>query len=145
MNPTTLSNPNAASKKLGVAVVRNCAILLKLYAYSMTSRCPPFLDSGTFKKSLGNKPSANGEALLCSPCPHHNCANSELISSNSFNVSLLGIFRSISITLSPTPMGGCKVWATGLQDILDEYALHKVHVFNGCVDPQHNLQLIAKA
>jgi hypothetical protein len=42
-------------------------------------------------------------------------------------------------------LGGCKVRATGLQDILDEHALHEVHMFNGCVDPQRDLQLIAKA
>ena len=41
--------------------------------------------------------------------------------------------------------GGCKVHATELQDILDEHALHEVHMFNGCVDSQRNLQLIAKA
>jgi hypothetical protein len=42
-------------------------------------------------------------------------------------------------------MGGCKVRATGLQDFLDEHALHEVHVFNGCVDSQRDLQLIVDA
>jgi hypothetical protein len=42
-------------------------------------------------------------------------------------------------------VGGCKVRATRLEDFLDEHALHEVHVFNGCVDPQRDLQLIAEA
>jgi hypothetical protein len=46
---------------------------------------------------------------------------------------------------NPTRVGGCKVRAIGLDDFLDEQALHEVHVFNGCVDPQRDLQLIAKA
>jgi hypothetical protein len=39
-------------------------------------------------------------------------------------------------------MGGCKLRATGLEDFL---ALHELHEFNGCFDPQHDLQLIAEA
>jgi hypothetical protein len=35
--------------------------------------------------------------------------------------------------------GGCKLRATGLEDFLDEHALHEVHVFNGCFDPQRDL------
>jgi hypothetical protein len=42
-------------------------------------------------------------------------------------------------------MGGCKIHATRLEDFPDEHALHEVHVFNGCVDPQRDLQLIAEA
>jgi hypothetical protein len=39
-------------------------------------------------------------------------------------------------------MGGCTLGATGLEDFL---ALHELHKFNECFDPQRDLQLIAKA
>jgi hypothetical protein len=42
-------------------------------------------------------------------------------------------------------MGGCKLWATGLDDFLTLHELHEVHEFNGCFDPQRDLQLIAEA
>jgi hypothetical protein len=35
--------------------------------------------------------------------------------------------------------------ATGLEDFLALYELHEVHEFNGCFDPQRDLQLIAEA
>jgi hypothetical protein len=38
--------------------------------------------------------------------------------------------------------GGCTLGATGLEDFLALYELHK---FNGCFDPQRDLQLIAEA
>ena len=41
--------------------------------------------------------------------------------------------------------GGCTLGATGLEDFLLLHELHKVHDFNGCFDPQHDLQLIAEA
>ena len=41
--------------------------------------------------------------------------------------------------------GGCTLGATGLEDFLPLHELHKVHDFNGCFDPQHDLQLIAEA
>jgi hypothetical protein len=44
-----------------------------------------------------------------------------------------------------SPKGGCKLGATGLEDFLALHELHKVHEFNGCFDPQCDLQLIADA
>jgi hypothetical protein len=38
--------------------------------------------------------------------------------------------------------GGCTLGATGLEDFL---ALHELHEFIGCFDPQRDLQLIAEA
>jgi hypothetical protein len=65
MNPTNLSNPSAASKRHGVVVAKFFAILLKFYTYSLTSRAPPFLDFGTFKKSSVNELSMHGGVPLC--------------------------------------------------------------------------------
>jgi hypothetical protein len=42
-------------------------------------------------------------------------------------------------------MGGCILGATGLEDFLALHELHEVHKFNGCFDPQRDLQLIAEA
>jgi hypothetical protein len=41
--------------------------------------------------------------------------------------------------------GGCTLGATRLEDFLALHELHEVHGFNGCFDPQHDLQLIAEA
>jgi hypothetical protein len=41
--------------------------------------------------------------------------------------------------------GGCKLRAIGLHDFLALHKLHKVHEFNGCFDPQRDVQLIAEA
>jgi hypothetical protein len=42
-------------------------------------------------------------------------------------------------------MGGCTLGATRLEDFLALHELHEVHKFNGCFDPQRDLQLIAEA
>ena len=36
------------------------------------------------------------------------------------------------------------IGAIGLEDFLALHELHKVHEFNGCFDPQRDLQLIAE-
>jgi hypothetical protein len=44
--------------------------------------------------------------------------------------------------------GGCTLGATELEDFLalhEVHELHKMHEFNGCFDPQRDLQLIAEA
>ena len=41
--------------------------------------------------------------------------------------------------------GGCTLGATGLEDFSPSCIMHKMHNFNGCFDPQYDLQLIAGA
>jgi hypothetical protein len=56
-----------------------------------------------------------------------------------------GLHMGVLIGPTQAYWGGCTLGATGLEDFLVVHELHKVHEFNGCFDPQRDLQLIVEA